>query len=784
MWRKFASLVLRNRIAWIVAVAIFTVILGYFGSQIQLSYEFAKILPEGDPALAEYDSFKKKFGQDGSIMVIGFDAPAKMPVPLFNDWYNLGVDLKKLTGVEDVISIANVYTIAVNDSNKTMDFEPVVKQAVRTESEMDSLNQIIYNLPFYDGLLYNKETGATLMAITFKQQDLNSKHRIELVTEIKAKADKFSAKNNITMHLSGMPYIRTSVMQKVSHEMTLFLVLAIVVMSLILLVFFRSFSVVFYSILVVTIGVVWSVGIIVLFGYNITILSGLIPPLIMVIGIPNCVFLVNKYHSEYAKHENKMKALSRMIETMGVSLFLANITTSIGFGVLYFTNSSLLTEFGVVAAVSVMLTYLITLILIPIILSYLKAPGFRQIKHLEAKRINYVLNLVNYLVTEKRRIIYFGTALITLISVYGMMKVNIIGFVVDDLPEGDVVYRDLRYFETNFKGILPFEIMVDTKQPNGVFSNSAAALYKINKLQKITAEYGVFSKPLSVVEGIKFSHQQLNGGEPRKYIVPGAMGLQEVGSFKINQSEGLVRSNAFVDSTKQYARISMQIADIGSQKTDELIAALKLRTDSVFSPDEYNVSFTGHSLMFLRGNDYLLRNLLESLLIEILLITLVGLALFRSLRIILLSKLPCLIPLIITAGIMGFLDIRFKPSTILIFSIAFGISSDGTIYFLTRYRHELKAGKSVIDAISTTIKETGIGMIYTAIILFSGFAIFAVSDFGGTVAMGILLSTTLLVAMVTNLLLLPAILVSINNRSLRKELEQQSLVDIDTEDEV
>lgn len=783
MWRKFASLILRNRVSWIVIILLLTGVFGFFGSRIQLSYEFAKILPQGDPALAAYDSFKQKFGHDGSVMVIGFDAPDSMSLELFNGWFNLGNDLKKLDGIEEVISIANLYTISVNDRIKSLNFEPVVKKVAGTQQELDSLTQIIYNMPFYNGLLYNKETGSTLMAITFKQKDLNSKHRIDLVNAIKARASAFSTQNDIKIHLSGMPYIRTSVMQKVSHEMTLFLVLAIGVMSLILLVFFRSFSVVFYSILVVTIGVIWSVGTIVIFGYNITILSGLIPPLIMVIGIPNCVFLINKYHSEYSRHENKMKALSRMIETMGVSLFLANITTSIGFGVLYFTNSSLLTEFGVVAAISVMLTYLITLILIPIILSYLKAPGFRQVKHLEAKRINYVLNLVNYLVTEKRHFIYYGTAIITLVSIYGMLKVNVIGFVVDDLPEGDVVYKDLRYFETNFKGILPFEIMIDTEKPNGVFSNSGSTLYKINKLQKVAAEYEVFSRPLSLIEGIKFSHQQLNGGEAKKYVLPGAMGLQEVASYKINQSAGLVRSNAFVDSTKQYARISMQIADIGSQKTDELIAALKLRTDSIFSPEEFNVSFTGHSLMFLRGNDYLLRNLLESLLIEILLITIVGLALFRSLRIILLSKLPCLIPLIITAGIMGFLDIRFKPSTILIFSIAFGISSDGTIYFLTRYRHELKAGKSVIDAISITIKETGIGMVYTAIILFSGFAIFAVSDFGGTVAMGILLSTTLLVAMVTNLLLLPAILVSINNRTLRKELEQEALVELDNDDD-
>jgi hypothetical protein len=241
---------------------------------------------------------------------------------------------------------------------------------------------------------------------------------------------------------------------------------------------------------------------------------------------------------------------------------------------------------------------------------------------------------------------------------------------------------------------------------------------------------------------------------------------------------------SFVDSSKQFTRISYQMADIGSVRMKKLVNEIQLKADSVFGRKDYNVSLTGHSLVFLKNNDYLLGNLFESLVIEIILITLIGIVLFRSVRIIILSKLPCLIPLVITAGIMGFTGIEFKASTILIFTIAFGISSDGTIYFLTRYRNESAgAATSAALAITNTIKETGLSMICTTIILFCGFSIFAASSFGGTIALGILVSTTLLVSMFTNLLLLPSILLSIEKNKEKKRMKKFSHEVIKTENE-
>jgi predicted RND superfamily exporter protein len=780
MWKYFSGILLRNKLAFTIGVLLLTVFMGYEASKMQLSYEFAKILPDTDSTFIEYQNFKKKFGEDGNVMVMGFADKDLFQLEKFKDWTKLNNDLKNIQGVKAIMSLPTAYKLVKNDSLEKFDFVPLIQNPITSQKEVDSLKNEFLNMPFYEGIIYNKESGANLVAITFTKKDLDSKRRLDMVKEIKELGDAFSKKHNTEMHYSGMPYIRSQLMTKVRAEMTLFLILAIIVTAIILWMFFRSFTTVFFSLIVVVIGVAWSIGIMYLFGYKITVLSGLIAPLIMVIGLPNCIFLINKYQSEFVAHGNKIKALARSIETIGVTLFLANITTAIGFGVLYFTKSSMLVEFGVVAAISVMATYVITLILIPVILNYLPTPKAKHTKHQEGKRINKTLDVIDHLVQNNRKGIYLTTSIITAISLWGMTFIDMNGYVVDDLPEKDPVYVDLSFFETNFKGVLPFEISVDTKAPKGIFANNARAIYKIKLLQKTLAEYAIFSKPLSIVEGIKFSYQAYNDGNPKFYKVPSIGDLKTLSEFSGSLKGQNNRLATFMDSAQQVTRVSYQVADIGSKKMKALMTELRPKIDSIFNPAEYNVSATGHSLVFLKNNDYLLSNLLESLLIEILLIAIVGIALFRSVRIIVLSKIPCLIPLIITAGIMGFLDIRFKPSTILIFSIAFGISSDGTIYFLTKYRQELKKyKKGAAAAISAAIKDTGLSMVYTSIILFCGFAIFSASSFGGTAALGVLVSLTLLMSMFTNLILLPAILLSIDNKSTKTEIIEEPLIDIE-----
>ncbi|MFN7294637.1 MAG: efflux RND transporter permease subunit, partial [Bacteroidota bacterium] len=691
MWPFIARKILRNRITILVVLGMFTSFMAYHAYKIEFSYEFAKILPTTDSAYTEYNNFKELFGQDGNIMVIGVQDKHFFTLNKFNDWHNLSHEIKQIKGVENVISIANVSKVAFDDSLHKIMFVPFITHMPNNQQQLDKIKLSLDSLPFYDGFILNKKEEAHLMAVTFSQSEINTKNRINMVNLIKDKAMKYAAKHQTDVHISGMPYIRTVFMQKVSKEMFLFLGVALVLMFLILWVFFRSFSSVLVSLLIVVIGVIWSVGTIELLNYKITVLSALIPPLVLIIGVPNCIFFINKYHSEFARHRNKTKAIARMINTMGITLFLANLTTAIGFAVLYFTNSALLLEFGVVSGISVMVTYFITLILIPILLSYMATPKVKHTKHLEGKRINKVLDYIIHLVTHQRKTVYTSITIITIAAIIGMLKISVLGFVVDDFPKKDKVYADLRFFEKNFNGVLPFEILIDTKKPNGVFDDNARALYKINALQKKIAKYPEFSKPLSLAEAIKFSYQFYKDGNPKYYILPGFTELKKLSDYSFPIKSNMSNYNVFLDKSRQYTRISYQMADVGSERIKTLMSEIQPKADSVFSGTDFKVSFTGHSLIFLKGNDYLLSNLLESLLIEIILIILIGLALFRSLRIILLSKLPCLIPLVITAGLMGYFGIRFKPSTILIFSIAFGISSDGTIYFLSRFRQELQS---------------------------------------------------------------------------------------------
>ena len=796
MWASLARFILRNRLTIIIVLGAITVFMGYHAQKADITYSNPSLLPDNDTTSLDYLKFKKIFGQDGSVMVIGIQDEGLYTVQRFGDWYDLGNEIKKVRGVKAVVSVARLQNIVKNDSLGTFEKKTLVSRKPQSQAEVDSIREAIHQLPFYRGIIYNDSTNSTLMAITFETKELNTKNRLVIVDSIKGLVDTFLAKNDVEVHYSGMPYIRTSVARKIQHEMVLFMLLAILVTAIILFAFFRSLLPVVFSLVVIIIGVIWSVGILVLCGYKISVLTGLIPPLLIVIGVPNCIMLLNKYHTEFEKSRHQMQALYHSIEKAGVSLFLANLTTAIGFAVFCSTDSQLLFEFGLVSSISVILTYLISLMLVPIVFSFLPQPSVKHTKHLQSKFISKVLARIDYWVHHYRPRIYIAVVIIVLVSIVGITKMRPLGYIVDDLPSKDPVLIDLKYFEKNYQGVLPFEISIDTKKPNGVFADGGRTLYKINKLQKLFTQYPEFAKAISIVEGIKFANQAYNDGEEKHYRLPGAMELQEIASFIGGDAQDKQdQFVAFIDSAKQITRVSIQMKDIGSIRMKALIEELKPRVDTVFNFDygtntwasadkRYDVVLTGNSFMFLKGNQFLVQNLLESVLLAILLIAIVLYTLFMSPRMILVSVIPSLVPLLITAGLMGFFHIYLKPSTILIFSIAFGIASDGTFYFLTKYRQELKGQKiSISKAVSLTIKETGVSMIYTAIILFFGFGIFAASSFGGTAALGILISGTLLIAYCSNLILLPCFLLSLEKRLTNKEFLQTPLIEIDNSTE-
>ncbi len=782
MWASLASFILRNRVAIMITWLLLTAAMGYQALKVQISYEFARLLPDTDSTYVQYQRFKSVFGEDGAVMVIGTEDPGLFELKKIQGWYDLGEAVKHIKGIKEVVSAPRAYVLMRNDSLQRFDFLPVLRGRPATQADADSLKTKLLQLPFYKGFLYDEDHKAHLMAITFEKEMLNSKARLAMVDTIYRFAESFAAEHNLKLHYSGLPYIRTTIARKIAGEMTMFLGLAILVTAFILLVFFRSPTPVLFSLLVVVIGVIWSFGTIVLFGYKITALSGLIPPLIIVIGIPNCILMLNKYHQEYAAHGNQAKGLTRMVEKVGVSTFFANVTTSIGFAVFCFTKAEILVEFGLVASLNVMGTFITSLLLIPIFFSYLPPPSVKQIRHVETRIITQTLLRIDWWVHHYRKGIYAGVVVLLVLAAVGMSRIKAVGFVVDDLPKNDPIYHDLNFFKQHFKGVLPFEVSIDTRKPGGAMS--MGVLYKINRLQKLFRDYPEFSKPISLAEAVKFANQAYNDGEVRHYRVPSATDLAGISRYVGGARKGIKTFRAFLDSTKQVTRISVQMDDVGSVRMKALVNELRPRIDSIFEPKEYSVILTGNSLMFLKGNGYLVRNLGESVLFAILLIALVMFTLFSSFRMVIISILPSVVPLCLTAGLMGWLGIPLKPSTILVFSIAFGIASDGNMYFLTKYRQELRRNHfSISRTVSLTLAETGVSMIYTAIILFCGFAIFMASGFGGTAALGLLISVTLLISYASNLILLPCFLLSLERRLISKAFTQEPLFEFWAEDE-
>jgi hypothetical protein len=777
MWIFISRFILRNKIFLLIALAIGTFFMSQKAKEVLYSYEFMPLLPNDDPIFLEYQDFLTHFGEEGNVMVIGFQCDSLFTLNKFNIFHDLSEDLREVSGVEEVVSILQAQNIYKNETTKSFDFKRVNTDRLNSDLEVIRVEKELKSLPFYRKIFYNEYKQTYLMALTLNKPLLDSEARIGLIQSIEEVVEPFSISMNVNVHYSGLPYIRTKSTIKTKSEVHLFIFLALGITAFIMLLFFRSFTAMFYSMLVVGIGVVWALGTIALLGFKITILTALIPPLIIVIGIPNCIFLLNKYHNEFRLHRNKVKALSRVIQKVGNATFMTNATTAAGFATFIITQTQMLVEFGIVASINILLVFLISLLVIPSVCSFMPAPKARHLSHLERNWINKLTAWMERIVLHHRPIVYATTLCLLLIAFFGLSKIQTTGNIVDDIPKDDPLIIDLLFFEDNFSGVMPFEIVIDTQKKNGVSKSST--LKRIQKLEELLSAYPEISSTTSILDLAKFSKQAYYNGNPNYYSLPNSQEKNFIMKYAKNTlGGGDDLFSSFVDSTKSIARVSALMKDIGTKQMKTLKDSIRPKIDTIFNPSKYNVSITGTSVLFLEGTRYLVTNLFSSLMLAIALIAILMAWMFSSSRMVVVSLLPNLIPLVFTGALMGYFGIPIKPSTILVFSIAFGISIDDTIHFLAKYRQELKANHwNIRIAVIKALNETGISMFYTSIVLFFGFSIFIASDFGGTVALGLLVSVTLLFAMTANLLLLPSLLLSLE-RMITTSSFREPLIDI------
>ncbi|MGZ8523025.1 MAG: efflux RND transporter permease subunit [Chitinophagaceae bacterium] len=767
MWRKTGQFILTYRWPLLILLLASTAFMGYHASKLELSYEFSRAIPANHPANKTYQAFKQKYGQDGNLLVIGIQTNELFREKIFNDYAALHQNLKKVKGVTDVISVPSAINLVKDPGTEKLNATGIFAEKTLSQAEIDSSATIFLSLPFYQQLLYNPGSKAWLMGVSIDKNAMNSKKRNVVVGEIRNLAEGFGKNNNQEVYLSGLPLIRTEMSTRIADEMKWFLFASVALSALILLLFFRSFSSMFISLGVVIMGVMWSMGTMHLLGYKITLLTALIPPLIVVIGIPNCIYFLNKYHTSFNDTGGKKEALVTMVGRMGIVTLFCNLAAAIGFAVFALTKSEILKEFGVVAGINIMVLFFISLILIPATLSFLPTPKSRHTKYLHNPRLNRWLDRLERWCLNHRKLIYIVTSIVLIFSIAGIFRLKSVGYIVDDLPKTDRIYTDLKFFEKNFKGVMPLEILVDTKKKYGV-SRNLNNLIRIDSLSQYLASFPEINRPLSIAEGLKFAKQAFFEGDSANYSMPAEYDLPALAQYLNFRSDTTGTKNSFtklvstfMDSARQEARISISMADVGSVQLPEILDSIHQRVDQLFPKDKFNVQLTGTSITFLEGSRFIINGLKESIFWAFLLISLCMLYLFKSMRILLCSLIPNLIPLIITAGVMGWVGIPLKPSTVLVFSVALGIAIDITIRFLVNYKQELPHQQfDVRDTVIETIHSTGISIIYTSLVLIAGFIIFSFSGFGGTQALGWLTSLTLVTATFTNLVLLPALLIS------------------------
>ncbi|HSZ71590.1 MAG TPA: MMPL family transporter [Cytophagaceae bacterium] len=761
MWHNIASFILKSRLYLLILTASITGFMGYHAMHTEITYDFLAVVPQNDPDFIYFKGFQKQFGEDGNLFLVGYQDKKIFELNNFKRLDSICHAIEKTEGINQIISIPTLQYLKKDTLTNKFVLVPLYNKLPQTQAELDSIMALAKDQKMYEGLIMNQNTNAMILAIALKKEYLNSVRRQGIIANIMKENTAFANDIGVKVHYAGLPYVRTVMSKEVKAEFGLFMALAAIVTSIILFLFFRSLFAVLFTFVVIGITVVWTMGTIVLLGYKMTLLTAMLPALIIVLSIPNCIYMYNKYHQEIRRHQNKVKALSRVIEKIGFLTFMTNINTAVGFFVLYTTNIIIIKEFGLVAGLLSIATFLISIIVIPILFSYLPAPNDKQLKHLDLRfltRVNYILE---FLVIRHRTVIYVVTAVILGISFYGISRIYVTSHMVDDLPSRSNVKTDLAFFEQHFKGIMPLEIVVDFNKKKAV--SNPKNLKKLEAFQDYISSLNNVSAPISVVNMVKGAKQAFYGGDPAFYSLPTnnerVFLAKYLGRDSSSSSASLLRS--FVDADGRTARFSCKVADLGTAETDELVKRnIEVKAKEIFEDGNVKVHLTGSTLLYLKGNQYLIQDLSESLLYAVILISLMMAMIYFNFKMVIISMIPNIIPMVITAGIMGLFNIPLKPSTALIFGISFGISIDSTIHFLSKYKQELKMNKSALKAIVMTLEESGVSMIYTSIVLFSGFVIFSFSDFGGTIALGVLTSITLFFAMFTNLILLPALILT------------------------
>ncbi|NND72625.1 MAG: MMPL family transporter [Rhodothermales bacterium] len=751
LWTRSTNWILDHPRVILVAIVAITIVLGYFSTTVETDHRAGHFLATDSEVVQNFNKFNEEFGANQTILYIVFPDQDPTSRAFLSKMDSVTSLVGTFDGVEHVLSLSNApYPVRVGDSvvTKTM-FDPLATEELN--------RQTIRDQTFLRGLLLSNDGSDGAMIVDIEESFNESPERVELVNRIESLTG--SVFGNVA--LAGIPYLRTQYAQRVTAEAPFFTVAALLVSLGLLFITFRARRAVTLPTIIVALGITWTVGLIALFNHKMNIVTSVLPALLVIIGMANAIHLTTKFFDRYRLLGRRREAIIQTMNIVGLATFLTSVTTAVGFAALMLSGSQLLSVFGQYAAMGIMLLYAISITIIPLVFSRLKPPSHKDQRLATHQGLTRLFDFLALWTRRFSKTIIFGSVCILALSILGVSRISSDIFVFADFYDDDPLVRNLDIYESGFGGILPMEIIIESKT-EGKF-RSINEIRKLSRLQETIVRHDAIGRTLSAADLVKWTTQAYFGGNPRAYRMPTSYELpfiqDAVSGLTGNTTGGSLSSlPRMFDSTLTSARVFAGVYDIGTSNMNALLDSVLVETHKVFPEDRYAAYITGTAIKATRSGENLVINLAISLSVALVIISLIMGFLFRSVRLTLISLAPNVLPLLIVGGTMGFTGIVLKPSTALIFPLAFGIAVDDTIHFLAKYRIVRSAGLAKNVAIRTTLRETGKAILFTSLVLMCGFLVFTFSSFGGTVNLGALTALTLTMALIANLILLPALL--------------------------
>lgn len=733
-------------------VLIISGVLTYFlATGTNFDYRMDALFPKNDPQLVHYQAFKDSFSSDDEYIALGvYNEKGLFQEDFLQKLDAFQQEMIKLPTVYQVISLTNSKWLRVYGLGYRREI-PLVHLGQPARYAADST--FLFSLPQFRHNYYSDGGKATCLYMRIEPKMAQSERGDSLLMQID---EALAAADFDETHLSGHLPSHTISINKIQFELVLFSAMSSLLVILFLFLTFRSLWGVIVPMAVVGLAGIWATGLMSAFGVPVNVMTVLLPSIMFVVATSDVVHLLSKYLGERREGKSSVAALQVTVREVGLATLLTSVTTAIGLLSLYMSDIAPLQQLGVFAGLGVMIAFLLTYMVLPPLIILFPPPA-----HTIRKRSSGFwprqLDRSLALILKRRRLFEAIAVLMIVLAIIGASLTRVHNYFGKDLRDSDPHVADIQFFEKHFGGVRPFKLSIAAKVPGESFAD----LELNRELAKVDSflidQYGL-NRTYSITGMLKGANSALHRGKPAFYHIPSD-------DSALNYLQGMLLS--FADSASlrkvladnnRLAKITGSVSDWGSAEAERKNDALMAFVNEKIDTSRLEVQVVGVAEMVDRSHKVVTANMLTGLLMALGLVGLLMGLLFRSFKMVLLSLIPNIFPLLMILGIIGFLGISLNMATAVIFTIAFGIAVDDTIHFIARLKLELDKGKSLPLAIRRTFLSTGKAIIITSMIISSGFLVLITSDFKGTIMTGALVSVTLIMAVLADLVLLPLLL--------------------------